>query len=1221
MRRGLTLTLASLLGLLLLVLLVVTVILGTTAGSRWALQQVPGLTLENFDGRLGGAWRADRLHWQQGDSRVEVLAPALDWSPSCLLRATLCIERLAAERIDLHFPPSTESSDEPLRLPDLDLPLALQVGDVQIGSLTLNDAEQLQTLHLQAKWVADGLRIERLQLQRDALSVDIQGTVQPRGDWPLSLTGDVTLPAPGETPWQLAVQVSGDLLHSLNLQADSQGYLNGRLTGEVQPLAEHLPAQVRLEADGFLASPDLPPTLRLDDLMLKADGNLQDGYAIDGAARLPAEEGPMALRLLGSVTAEGAQIEALDLTANPAQRVQLSGSLDWRESFSLDSRFDWQDFPWQRLYPLDEPPPVALRTLKGELVFADGNYLGNFAADLQGPAGDFSVSSPVSGDLQQVFLPELRVTAGQGQVAGQVSVGFADGVRWDANLAVSQFDPAYWVAELPGTLAGPLRSKGEWRDQTLRLDADIDIQGRLRGQPVVLQARTDGSGERWTLERFDLRLGDNRIDGQAALDRQLTGQLRIALSRLGQLWPGLQGGIDGQLDLAGTLQAPQGQLALQGQRLAYTDQRINNLALRATLDRAQRAQLDLTATGIALGDTALGTLTVEGQGDIKQQQLTLDLDGPLLQSVLAFDGTLDKGNWRGRLSRGELQSNGQDWRLQAPASLVRLASGQLTLGAHCWRSGPASLCGEDQRLMPEPRIRYTLANFPLDSLGQWLPKDFAWQGQLNAEIHLDLPASGPNGHVLLDAGQGVWRVREQDQWVDFPYDSLRLSSQLRPRQVEANLDLRGPEIGELALQAQLDPRPANKPLSGSFRLDGLDLAVMRPFVPMVERIAGQLNGSGSLSGSLLAPQVNGRLQLSDGELSGGELPTQFEALQLQALIAGESLQLTGGWRSGENGQGNIQGELAWGQDVSADIRVSGQRLPVIVEPYADLQVEPDLRVRLIDQLLSVSGKVAVPRGSILVRELPPSTVKVSEDAVIVGAQSKEKTETAIAMDIDVTVGQDKLTFSGFGLNADLAGQIHIGNDLETRGELALNNGRFRAYGQRLEIRRARLLFTGPIDQPFLDIEAIRRVEDVVAGLRLSGSADQPRSEVFSEPAMSQEQALSYLVLGRPMSSGNDNNMLARAALSLGLAGSSTMTGNVAQTLGIENFQLDTEGSGDGTSVVASGNLSERLSLRYGVGVFEPVNTVALRYELTKRLYLEAASGLASSLDLFYKRDF
>ena len=98
-------------------------------------------------------------------------------------------------------------------------------------------------------------------------------------------------------------------------------------------------------------------------------------------------------------------------------------------------------------------------------------------------------------------------------------------------------------------------------------------------------------------------------------------------------------------------------------------------------------------------------------------------------------------------------------------------------------------------------------------------------------------------------------------------------------------------------------------------------------------------------------------------------------------------------------------------------------------------------------------------------------------------------------------------------------------------------------------------------------------------------------------------------------------MLAQAALGLGLMGSSGVTSKLATDLGIEDFQLDTQGSGDATSVVASGNLSEKLSLRYGVGVFEPANTIALRYLLSKRLYLEVASGVASSLDLFYKRDF
>ena len=219
-------------------------------------------------------------------------------------------------------------------------------------------------------------------------------------------------------------------------------------------------------------------------------------------------------------------------------------------------------------------------------------------------------------------------------------------------------------------------------------------------------------------------------------------------------------------------------------------------------------------------------------------------------------------------------------------------------------------------------------------------------------------------------------------------------------------------------------------------------------------------------------------------------------------------------------------------------------------------------------------------------------------------------------------GEDKLSFAGFGLTANLQGHVHIGDNMDTRGELWLNDGRYRAYGQRLTVRRARLLFAGPIDQPYLDIEAIRQTDDVIAGIRLSGSAEQPTTQIFSEPAMSQEQALSYLVLGRPLSTnGEDNNMLAQAALGLGLMGSSGVTSGLAKNLGIQDFQLDTQGSGNATSVVASGNISEKLSLRYGVGVFEPANTIALRYKLSKKVYLEAAGGVASSLDIFYKRDF
>ncbi|TCV66402.1 translocation/assembly module TamB domain-containing protein [Pseudomonas fluorescens] len=1228
MKRGVKITLLALVGGLLALVLALGAVLGTAFGSRWALGLVPGLTVENFQGRLGGQWSADHLLWQQGDSRVAMDRLIFAWSPSCLARMTLCIEQLKADQVALQLPASADApSSGPISLPDLDLPLAIELGDVQVGSLSFNGSEQLKGLQLVAHWTAEGLQIDSVQLQRDELGLKLSGLLKPGGDWPLNAEGRLTLPAPGATPWALDLKVDGNLLKTLNLKADSSGYLQGQLTGELQPLADNLPAKVRITADGFKASADLPDTLLLNQLELTGEGDLKSGYQLLGKATLPAEKGPVALLLQGTVDANGARIAGLDLDAGNQQSLKLSGQVDWRDGLSAEAKVAWLDFPWHRLYPLIDEPQVTLRGFNGEVSYTDGNYLGNFQAALDGPAGAFSLDSPFSGNLAQIHLPQLKLAAGQGKAEGHLSLQFADGIAWDTALQLSAINPAYWLGELPGTLAGPLRSKGAMKNDRLELDADLDLKGKLRGQPALFQAKASGAGEQWNLSALDIRLGDNRINGTGSLQQKLIGQIDIKLARLAQLWPQLRGQVVGRVDVAGTLKAPQGKLGLQGTQLALQDNRLQSLTLDATLDSAQRGKLDLKASGIRAGETSLGVLTVSGQGDIKRQTLNLDLQGPQLDTTLALDGALDQGNWRGRLASGEVQAGGQAWRLQAPAKLERLVDGTLNVGAHCWRSSDASLCGEDQRLMPEPKLRYHLKQFPIESLAQWMPKDFAWQGRLNADLQLDLPASGPNGRVLVDASGGTLRIRdksgEKAQWLDFPYQTLTLNSRLTPKRIDTDLNFVGAKLGELVLQAQINPLPASKPLSGSFRLTGLDLSVARPFVPMVETLTGHLNGSGTLSGGLLAPQVNGNLALSDGEVSGPELPISLEALQVRAMIAGETVRLDGAWKSGKRGQGSLTGNIGWGEALTLNLALKGSQLPVTVEPYAVLDVAPDLNITMQGEQLSIAGKVLVPKGEITVRELPPSTVKVSDDTVIVGHQTEEgKAPIAMAMDIDVIVGQDKLAFSGFGLTANVQGQVHIGDNMDTRGELWLNDGRYRAYGQRLTVRRARLLFAGPIDQPYLDIEAIRQTDDVIAGIRLSGSAEQPTTQIFSEPAMSQEQALSYLVLGRPLSTtGEDNNMLAQAALGLGLMGSSGVTSSLANNLGIDDFQLDTQGSGNTTSVVASGNLSEKLSLRYGVGVFEPANTIALRYKLSKKVYLEAASGVASSLDIFYKRDF
>ncbi|MFP5338705.1 MAG: translocation/assembly module TamB, partial [Gammaproteobacteria bacterium] len=889
----------TLLGLILLVLIVTAVLLGTASGSRWLLGQVPGLTVEAFEGRLGQRWQAERLIWEQGGSRVEVQQPRLAWSPACLLKRTLCIDELVTGDIDLSFPPSEpDPAAEPFSLPELDLPLALKVEHIEIGRVTLNESEQVRNLYLQANWRADGLDIQRLDLRRADVDLSVTGRLQPSGAWPLQLQGQVALQSPAdEQPWALQLAVEGELREQLQLEVESQGYLDGTLSGQVRALDERLPATIRLTADGFKAVPDLPETLRLQELELTATGDMEDGYRLLGTGRLPGEGGAVRLALEGIVNPSGAQIDVLELDAGQQRRVSLSGDIAWQDGLVANAELAWRDFPWRRLYPAIEEPPVTLRELDAQVQYDNGNYLGNFDSAMTGPAGDFTLNSPVSGNLEAVHLPQLQLQAGQGSATGSLSVGFAEGVDWKVDLTLSELDPAYWLAELPGNLGGSLKSQGALRDEQLQAEASLDIAGRLRGQNTSLQLQANGEGERWNLPVINLRMGDNRVHGSGTWAQTLDGRLQLELSRLAQLWPDLRGRVNGEVTLAGTAAAPSGQLELSGRNLAYQDNRLRRLSVQGQLSDGERGRLALDAERIRTGETDLGALRINAQGTAERHQAELQLQGPLLDLALAFDGGLRGEDWLGRLTRGELSAQQQDWALQQPATLQRFADGRLEFGAHCWRSGPASLCAENQRLLPEPQIRYRLRDFSLQTLAEYLPEDFRWQGELNADIELDLPAGGPNGRVQVDAGPGVLRIRDADEWHDFPYQTLALNSRLLPERIDSQLRFQGGELGELDVQLQIDPRPAAKPIDGEFRLSGLDLSVARPFVPMVERLRGELNGSGQLAGTLQQPTLNGQLLLSDGEIAGSELPTTFEDLRVRMLIEGERLDIDGNWRA------------------------------------------------------------------------------------------------------------------------------------------------------------------------------------------------------------------------------------------------------------------------------------------------------------------------------------
>ena len=198
--------------------------------------------------------------------------------------------------------------------------------------------------------------------------------------------------------------------------------------------------------------------------------------------------------------------------------------------------------------------------------------------------------------------------------------------------------------------------------------------------------------------------------------------------------------------------------------------------------------------------------------------------------------------------------------------------------------------------------------------------------------------------------------------------------------------------------------------------------------------------------------------------------------------------------------------------------------------------------------------------------------------------------------------------------------------LGLNGQIDIPSGRFHAYGQDLIVRKGQLMFSGPPDQPLLNIEAIRNPEstedDVTAGVRVTGLADAPKLEVFSDPAKSQQEALSYLLRGQGLnSSGADGNAMTSMLIGMGVAQSGQLVGKIGEAFGVSNLALDTQGVGDNSQVVVSGYVLPGLQVKYGVGIFDSLATLTLRYRLMPKLYLEAVSGLDQALDLLYQFEF
>ena len=220
-----------------------------------------------------------------------------------------------------------------------------------------------------------------------------------------------------------------------------------------------------------------------------------------------------------------------------------------------------------------------------------------------------------------------------------------------------------------------------------------------------------------------------------------------------------------------------------------------------------------------------------------------------------------------------------------------------------------------------------------------------------------------------------------------------------------------------------------------------------------------------------------------------------------------------------------------------------------------------------------------------------------------------------------------LCFLGFGFEGRLGGSLLLeeepGQLTKASGEINVLEGRYRAYGQRLEIERGRLVFAGgPLTNPGLDLRAVRHVNAITAGVKVKGSLAEPQLELFSSPAMGQTDMLSYLILGRPMetATGEEGAMIANAALAVGLGGGDKLARVVGDRFGLDEMRVESSEQGDQASLVVGRFLTPKIYVSYGVGLIEAINTFTVRYQISDQWHIKAESGESQGADIFYTID-
>lgn len=527
-------------------------------------------------------------------------------------------------------------------------------------------------------------------------------------------------------------------------------------------------------------------------------------------------------------------------------------------------------------------------------------------------------------------------------------------------------------------------------------------------------------------------------------------------------------------------------------------------------------------------------------------------------------------------------------------------------------------------------------DFPLEILQPWLPPELDISGKFGWMTTGSWQAGEPlNLQGTVHAGTGRFSWQEDEGVIGADIGSIDLSWQWSQR-LQGKLALRLKENGSIesifdlplaaTLPLGLDPASA---MTAEFQARLQELGLLSIIFPgRIQESRGQLKLDLRLAGTVQRPTLQGDFHLFDGGAFIPAVGVQLQKIELQGSFADQRVQLAKLQLQSGAGQINGSGQLelrGW-QPSSYRLQVKGENFQLINLPDLQVRANPDLQVAGTMEKVKVRGQVVFPEVRISGKQ-KTSLASASPDLQVVDREVPLRRQPRLQHDIDLqlTLG-DRVLLNTAGIDAKLGGKLRLQSaahqELAASGEIHVVKGKYSSYGVSLDISRGGLYFTGgPLDQPNLDILALRKVGEVQAGVTVTGTPRAPIVQLYSEPAMADTDILAYIVLGHPLGAdrGQSGLLLAAAGALLSQGESVSLQDKLKNRLGLDVLDVSA-GNGDvNSAIITTGKyLSPELYISLGYSLFSNTNALTIRYNLTPSWEIESNIGIESGVDMYYR---